>query len=73
LKAGDICRNADQERTLKKRVEAEHENARKGRREALRAARNRFYKGDIVREMAQYFEEDGGLFRMKTLPSTPLQ
>ena len=44
-------------------VEAEKQNASKGRREALRAARDRFYKGDIAREMAEFSEKNGGLFR----------
>ena len=39
------------------------ESAGQGRREALRAARDRFYKGDIAREMAEFSEQNGGLFR----------
>ncbi len=60
---GDIFRNADLARMLKKLVEAEKEKTAAGRREALRAARDRFYKGDIAREMARFSEENGGLFR----------
>ncbi len=60
---GDIFKNPDLARTLRKMVEAERENAGKGRREALRAARDRFYKGDIARAMARFSEENGGLFR----------
>jgi gamma-glutamyltranspeptidase/glutathione hydrolase len=33
------------------------------RETGLRAARDRFYKGDIAREMAAFSEENGGLFR----------
>ena len=44
-------------------VEAEQQSAGKGRHEALRAARDRFYRGDIAREMARFSEENGGLFR----------
>lgn len=61
--AGDIFRNPDLARTLKRLVEAEKQNAGKGRHEALKAARDRFYKGDIAREMARFSEENGGLFR----------
>jgi gamma-glutamyltranspeptidase/glutathione hydrolase len=61
--AGDIFRNADLARMLRKLVEAEKEKAGSGRRDALRAARDRFYKGDIAREMARFSEENGGLFR----------
>ncbi len=62
-KAGQIWKNPDLARTLRRLVEAEQENAGKGRRTALKAARDRFYKGDIAREMAQFSEENGGLFR----------
>ena len=62
-KAGDIFKNSDLARTLKKLVEAERANAAKGRREALKAARDRFYAGDIARELAAFSEANGGLFR----------
>jgi len=62
-KAGDIFRNPDLARTLRKLVEAEKAASAKGRHEALKAARDRFYKGDIAREMARFSEEHGGLFR----------
>jgi len=62
-RAGEIFRNPDLARTLEKLVEAEKENRSKGRHEALKAARDRFYKGDIAREMAAFSEANGGLFR----------
>ena len=62
-KAGDIFRNPDLARTLKKLVEAEKQNAAKGRHEALKAARDQFYKGDIAQVMGKFSEENGGLFR----------
>src|SRR5438477_1139368 len=62
-KAGDMFKNPDLARTLKKLVEAERANRTKGRHEALKAARDRFYKGDIAREMAAFSEANGGLFR----------
>ena len=62
-KAGEIFKNPDLARTLKKLVEAEKANQAKGRHEALKAARDRFYKGDIAREMAEFSEQNGGLFR----------
>ncbi len=61
--AGDILRNPDLARTLKKLVEAEKANQSKGRHEALKAARDRFYKGDIARDLAAFSEANGGLFR----------
>jgi gamma-glutamyltranspeptidase/glutathione hydrolase len=61
--AGEIFKNVDLAQTLRKLVEAEKGAASKGRKEALKAARDRFYKGDIAREMAKFSEENGGLFR----------
>ncbi len=62
-KAGDIFTNPDLARTLEKLVEAERENHSKGRHAALKAARDRFYRGDIAREFAAFSEANGGLFR----------
>lgn len=62
-KAGEIFRNPDLARTLRRLVEAEKQNAGKGRHTALQAARDRFYKGDIARELAKFSEANGGLFR----------
>ena len=63
LRAGEVLRNPGLARTLKKLVEAEAAKASAGRHEALKAARDRFYKGDIAREMAAFSEANGGLFR----------
>ena len=62
-KAGDILKNPDLARTLRKLVEAEKSNHSSGRHEALKAARDRFYKGDIAHELATFSEANGGLFR----------
>ena len=62
-KDGDVWKNPDLARTFRRLVEAEQQAASKGRQAALKAARDRFYKGDIAREMAQFSEENGGLFR----------
>jgi gamma-glutamyltranspeptidase / glutathione hydrolase len=62
-KAGEILRNPDLARTLRKLVEAEKANQSKGRHEALKAARDRFYKGDIAKDLAAFSEANGGLFR----------
>ena len=68
-KPGDIFRNPDLARTLRKLVDAEKANASKGRHEALEAARDRFYKGDIAQTMAKFSEEQGGLFRYEDFAS----
>src|SRR2546426_4059852 len=62
-KPGEIFKKPDLARTLRRLVEAERATAAKGRHQALKAARDRFYKGDIAREMAGFSEENGGLFR----------
>src|SRR6185369_13774371 len=70
-KPGDIFKNPDLGRTLRKLVEAEKEQTGKGRHEALKAARDRFYKGDIARAMAKFSEEQGGLSVTRTSRRTP--
>jgi gamma-glutamyltranspeptidase / glutathione hydrolase len=62
-KAGEILKNPDLARTLRKLVEAEKANQSKGRHEALKAARDRFYKADIAKDLAAFSEANGGLFR----------
>ena len=66
-KAGEVFRNPDLARTLKKLVEAEKENEAKGRHEALKAARDRFYKGDIAREMAAFSRSQWRLVPLRGL------
>ena len=61
---GQLFRYPDLARTFHKLVEAE-ETARLdgGSRETgLRAAFNRFYRGDIAREMTRFYQRNGGLF-----------
>jgi len=62
-KDGDVWKNPDLARTLRRLVEAEKQAAPQGRQAALKAARDRFYKGDIARDMAKFSEDNGGLFR----------
>ena len=61
--AGDVWKNPDLARTFRRLIEAEKQASAQGREASLRAARDRFYKGDIAREMAKFSEENGGLFR----------
>ena len=61
--AGAIYTVPQLARTLRRLVEAEQEATAGGRRAALKAARDRFYKGDIAHEMAEFSEQNGGLFR----------
>ena len=62
-RAGEIFRQADLAATLRKLVEAEQQalKAGKSRKDAIYAAYDRFYKGDIAREYARGSQEMGGL------------
>jgi gamma-glutamyltranspeptidase / glutathione hydrolase len=60
---GDLFKNPDAGRLLRKLVEAEHGAVAGDRRAGLKAARDRFYKGDIARTMAAFSQEQGALFR----------
>jgi gamma-glutamyltranspeptidase/glutathione hydrolase len=66
--AGAIFRNRDAGRMLRMLVEAE-KGARADRRAGLRAARDRFYKGDIAKTLAAFSEQNGGLFRYEDFAS----
>jgi gamma-glutamyltranspeptidase/glutathione hydrolase len=62
--AGEIFRQADLAATLRKLVEAEAAalKAGKSRREALQAAYDRFYRGDVAEEFVRGAREEGALF-----------
>ena len=61
--AGAIFKQADLAVTLRKLVDAEAAALKKGksRRDAIYAAYDRFYKGDIAAEIARATQEQGGL------------
>src|SRR5512138_1321151 len=65
--AGEVFVQKDLAATLRKLVEAESDalKAGKSRREAIYAAYDRFYKGDIAREIVRGVREEGGLFTME--------
>ena len=67
--AGEIFRQADLLATLQKLVEAEAQalKAGKSRKEAIYAAYDRFYKGDIAKEFVRGCQEQGGLITMEDL------
>ena len=58
--------------TLRKLVAAEQEALAKGksRKEALKAAKDRFYKGDIAAEFVRASQESGGLHTMDDMAKT---
>jgi gamma-glutamyltranspeptidase / glutathione hydrolase len=67
--AGEIFRQPDLAATLRKLVEAEAQAlaAGKSRADAIQAAYDRFYRGDIAQEIVRGMREDGGLFTMEDL------
>ncbi len=67
--AGEIFRQPDLEATLQKLVEAESEALRQGksRKEAIYAANERFYKGDIAKEFVRGAREEGALVTLEDL------
>jgi gamma-glutamyltranspeptidase/glutathione hydrolase len=74
--AGEIFQQADLLQTLQKMVEAEQEALKKGknRKEAIYAASERFYKGDIAQEFVRGCREQGGLITLQDLANwKPLQ
>jgi gamma-glutamyltranspeptidase / glutathione hydrolase len=62
-RAGEMFRQPDLAATLRKLVDAEKEALARGanRRDAIYAAFDRFYKGDIADEIARSVQEQGGL------------
>jgi len=67
--AGEIFKQADLLQTLQKMVDAEQDAIKKGknRKEAIYAAYDRFYKGDIAKEFVRGCQEQGGLITMDDL------
>ncbi|MGH7576085.1 MAG: gamma-glutamyltransferase family protein [Longimicrobiales bacterium] len=67
--AGEIFVQADLAATLRKLVEAEQQAlaAGRSREEAIYAAYDRFYKGDIAEEIARSVQEQGGLITKEDL------
>jgi len=68
---GEIFRQADLAATLRKLVEAEQQALKAGRSraDAIRAAYDRFYRGDIAQEIVRGTREQGGLFTVEDLAS----
>jgi gamma-glutamyltranspeptidase/glutathione hydrolase len=60
--AGDTIRLPDLAATLTKMAQAERSARRRGRARAIAAARDRFYKGDIARDMVAFLRQHGTPF-----------
>lgn len=67
--AGELFVQPDLLQTLQKMVDAEQTALRgkKSRKEAIMAAYDRFYKGDIAREFVRGCQEQGGLITLEDL------
>jgi len=67
--AGEVFVQKDLAATLRKLVETERQARKqgKGRKEAIYAAYDRFYKGDIAAELVRGVAEEGGLITLKDL------
>ncbi len=67
--AGEIFRQLDLLETLKKLVESEEKALAEGksRKEAIYAAYDRFYRGDIAEEYVRSCQEQGGLITLEDL------
>jgi len=67
--AGEIFRQPELAATLRKLVETEQEALRRGknRHDAIMAAYDRFYRGDIAQEFVRGVQEEGGLITLSDL------
>jgi gamma-glutamyltranspeptidase/glutathione hydrolase len=67
--AGEVFRQPDLAATLRKLVDAERQalQAGKSRKDAILAAYNRFYTGDIAHEFVRGVREEGGLITLEDL------
>ena len=64
---GEILVQSDLGRTFRRLIEAEKGAVNLGRAKAIRAARDRFYKGDIAQEMVDFSDQQGGLITIDDL------
>ena len=67
--AGEIFRQPELAATLRRLVEAEQDALRRGknRHDAIMAAYERFYRGDIAQEFVRGMQEEGGLITLADL------
>jgi gamma-glutamyltranspeptidase/glutathione hydrolase len=74
-RAGEIFRQPALAATFRKLIEAERNalRQRKTRKEAILAAYDRFYRGDIAQEIVRAVREEGGLFTMEDLANWRVQ
>lgn len=66
---GERFIQADLANTLNMLVEAEQASLNRGREEAIQTARDRFYKGDIAEQIAQFSSSQNGFLTLEDLNS----
>jgi gamma-glutamyltranspeptidase/glutathione hydrolase len=71
--AGEIFVQRDLARTLRRLVEAEAGARARGREAGLQAARDAFYRGDLAREIAAFYQAEGGLLTYDDLAAFRVQ
>lgn len=71
--AGDIFVQRDLGRTMRRLMEAEAGAKQQGRGVGLQAARNEFYRGDLAREIATFYQSQGGLLTYDDLAGFRVQ
>lgn len=70
---GEVFVQRDLGRTMHRLVEAEASAKHRGREAALQAARDEFYRGDIAREIAAFYQSQGGLLTYDDLAAYHVQ
>jgi gamma-glutamyltranspeptidase/glutathione hydrolase len=71
--AGEIFAQRDLARTMRRLVEAEAGTRLQGRKAGFQAARDAFYRGDIAREIAAFYQAEGGLLTYEDLAAFRVQ
>lgn len=69
LGVGDVLKQPALANTFKRLIEMERASECKGRVDAIKAARNIFYKGEIAQEIANFVQENGGFLSFEDLNS----
>jgi gamma-glutamyltranspeptidase/glutathione hydrolase len=70
---GEIFVQRDLGRTMRRLLEAEVGARHGGRQAALQAARDAFYRGDIARDIAAFYQSQGGLLTYEDLAAFRVQ
>lgn len=70
---GDIFKQRDLARTMRRMLDAEAGAQHGGRAAGLQAARERFYRGDIAQDIAAFYQVEGGLLTYDDLAAFRVQ